>query len=125
MGMHTFAMTNSTAPSATVMARKMAARRALMENAMASDTTSMMGARTAILMSIMNAIWMLVMSVVSLVTRLDTENLSMLAKEKPCILSKMSLLRLVAKPADAVAAHLPASIPNTSENTDMARSIPP
>ena len=68
---------------------------------------------------------MLVMSVVSRVTRLEGENLSMLAKENVCILSNISPRRLVAKPAEAVAAYLPASIPNTRENAASASSIPP
>ena len=57
----------------------------LMVNAMMTDTTSMMGLLTAMRMIIMNAFWMLNTSVVMRVTRLDAENLSMLAKENPCI----------------------------------------
>ena len=67
-----------------MMARKMSAIFQLMVKDMMTDTTNMMGLRTAMRMIIMNAFWMLTTSVVILVTRLDAENLSMLAKENPC-----------------------------------------
>ena len=56
----------------------------------------------------------MVTSVVSLVTRLDVENLSMLAKENVWILSNMALRRFLARPAPALAAKKPPRRPAAS-----------
>ena len=85
MGSTFLKMTKSPTPSTGMIARNMSAIFQLMVNAMMTDTTSMMGLLTAMRMIIMNAFWMLNTSVVMRVTRLDAENLSMLAKENPCI----------------------------------------
>ena len=84
MGSTFLKMRKRPTPSTGMMARKMSAIFQLMVKDMMTDTTNMMGLRTAMRMIIMNAFWMLTTSVVILVTRLDAENLSMLAKEKPC-----------------------------------------
>ena len=54
--------------------------------AILSAKTSMNGQRTAMRITIMKAFCTFVTSVVRRVTRLDVENLSILAKEKPCTL---------------------------------------
>ena len=74
---------------------------------------SMSGERTAMRMSIMNAFCTLVISVVILVTRPGTLNLSMLENEKVCMLLYIDSRRLAAKPAEALAANLPARAPKT------------
>ena len=83
------------------------------------------GARIAILRSIWYAFWMLVTSVVSLVTRLEDENLSMLAKEKVWILSYMAFLRFLAKPVAAFAPNTPPRIPKISPRIATTTMIIP
>ena len=66
--------------------RKISAIFAFMEKAITMEKISINGARMAVLIIIIYAISTLVTSVVSLVTSEEVENLSMLAKEKSCIL---------------------------------------
>ena len=81
--------------------RKTVASFALMDIAIINAKMNINGERTAILIIIINVFWTFVTSVVSLVTREAVENLSTLAKEKSCTLSKSFFLTFFAKPIPA------------------------
>ena len=65
------------------------------------------------------------MSVVIRVTSDGAENRSMFSKEKCWILSKISLRRFRAKPADARAPAKPAAAPQASDSSAMTTRISP
>ena len=64
-------------------------------------------------------------SVVTRVTSEEDENLSMLAKVKPCTFSNRSWRRFFAKPEDALAQVKPAKPPQASEHIAISASASP
>ena len=81
------------------------------------------GARITIRMHIIKAICTLLISVVILVTKLDEENLSILAKENDSIFLYKSLLKLAAKPTLALLPNTPPKIPQAMDTRAIPRSV--
>ena len=93
--------------------------------AMISAKQSMMGPLIAMRITIWYAFCTLVMSVVRRVTRLEGEKRSILEKENSCMWWNISFLKFRAIPAEALAAFVPARIPNTRAIMDITKSTAP
>ena len=94
-------------------------------NAITAENIIISGARTTALMTIWKAIWTVEISVVILVTKLEAENLSILAKLNVSSFLYISLLRFAAIPTDALEAKTPPKIPQVNESSAMPTNIIP
>ena len=88
-----------------------------------AEKISIKGALTTIRIIIWKAFCTLLISVVILVTKDEAENLSIFWKEKLVNFLYKSLLRLVAKPTEAIEANLPPHIPHNKETIAIANKI--
>ena len=105
--------------------KKITGRVELTKKLITIEKISISGLLIAVRISIIKANCTLVISVVRRVTSDDELNLSMFEKENFCTFSNISLLKFLAKPADALAQNLPPSIPAINETIAAPTIIKP